>query len=1271
MFRRQLLARRIIAAAFVLMLCLPVAHAARLDQTTIANGVVSLDFTGTDAGQGNSNLRLTAMGRWLDSRVADRYTIWRLRNSGTTPREVRLEGYLTGFGVALTLRPRSDTYVRSPIVEGTATHRLYEGATRIASVNAASGSWNSATPVPVGAGPNRAPVFLDVPPAVAQVAELYRHAPLVEDPDGDLVTLSAPSAPAGYAYDAVAASFRFLATAAQVGSHPVTLRADDGRGGIASQAQVLRVHEDFCPLLPIALPKSRVGAATPGQSFTNLAGGGGANQFGWATWTGSTALATLATSLVAPGDSQTYVNPDNAADHRFDVTDWVPAIAGSVDTPAVRDSLTALLQREVVVPEWRETRTRAGGTDFWITRFIRVQLTGFDLNGAGTLSFTYHGPADCYADPPVAVDQALSTPRDTALDFTLSAFDPEGDALTWYVTQDPAHGTLTGTAPALRYTPAPGYVGSDRLLFKVLADGLRSETGEVVITVTEPAGGNQPPVAHAQDLGVAEDGSLPITLTGSDPDANPLAYALLSQPAHGTLTGTAPNLQYVPAANFHGGDEFGFRVDDGQAQSPPALVRITVAPVNDPPHLTSTAPATAAAGTPYTYAATAVDIDGDTLGYALIASPQGMGIDVATGLVSWTPLATQAGSHAVTLRVVDGQGGEDTQDFTVSVPASNGPPRITSTPVVSVAESASYAYDLDAVDPDAGDELAYTLDHAPASAAIVQGSGLIGWTAAPGLQSGVRTANAMCRVAATETGTFQPRVKWQWSGYPVLSSPAIAPLRDTNGDGRIDTGDDSAVVAVRWYEDCARTSVHALDGKTGAELWSFGGLGGIGAGSHVAIGDIDADGSPEVIALLAEGGVVALTAAGRIKWTSVEPKQSSCYVQGAPTIADLEGDGQAEILVRGAVLNSDGSLRSLRPNLWHAIIDTAVDLDGDGIQEVLMLDGTSAVRFDPATGGPIASPNVLATDVDPDRLVVGDFDGDGIDDVVVVHVAAPNRLFRGSPTGFIDQSAALPGETVATGDVAIGDWNGDGAPDLIVARRTLASNELGRVYLADGHGAFVRGDALLSNQTRAVGVARIVAADVDEDGRAEVFVHVATTFGVGAQARVEVFEAAGVDGRAFEVPPHTAGVDGLSPFAGGYAPQFVDLDGDRDLDALGQELRVNGLRDIVFRNRARLGETVTLGVVDRAYAAGESAIVVLSIAPSNVQLPGLGVGLVDPSLALLASTGVANASGMPQVAFPLPAVPFVGVLPLYAQAVLVDGNGAVRALTTRAQASTW
>ena len=60
---------------------------------------------------------------------------------------------------------------------------------------------------------------------------------------------------------------------------------------------------------------------------------------------------------------------------------------------------------------------------------------------------------------PVPQNQSLTTPLDTAVSITLAATDPNGDPLTYAVVTSPAHGTLSGTAPNLIYTPATGYTG--------------------------------------------------------------------------------------------------------------------------------------------------------------------------------------------------------------------------------------------------------------------------------------------------------------------------------------------------------------------------------------------------------------------------------------------------------------------------------------------------------------------------------------------------------------------------------------------------------------------------------------------------------------------------------------------------------------------------------------------------------------------------------------------------------------------------------------------
>src|SRR5690606_14845139 len=75
--------------------------------------------------------------------------------------------------------------------------------------------------------------------------------------------------------------------------------------------------------------------------------------------------------------------------------------------------------------------------------------------------------ADSVQSTPLAYDQSLSTNADTPLAITLTAMDADGDVLTFSITTNPAHGTLSGTAPNLTYTADPGFEGDDSLVFQV------------------------------------------------------------------------------------------------------------------------------------------------------------------------------------------------------------------------------------------------------------------------------------------------------------------------------------------------------------------------------------------------------------------------------------------------------------------------------------------------------------------------------------------------------------------------------------------------------------------------------------------------------------------------------------------------------------------------------------------------------------------------------------------------------------------------------------
>jgi Ca2+-binding RTX toxin-like protein len=182
---------------------------------------------------------------------------------------------------------------------------------------------------------------------------------------------------------------------------------------------------------------------------------------------------------------------------------------------------------------------------------------------------------------PVAQNQSVTTAEDTAASITLGATDGNGDSLTYSYTQ-PAHGTVTGTGPNVTYTPAANYNGPDSFTFKANDGTVDSNVATISITVTPV---NDAPVASSQSVTTAEDTAKNITLGANDVEGDSLTYSY-TQPVHGTVTGTGPNVTYTPAANYNGPDSFTFKANDGTVDSNVATVSITVTPVNDAPTVT-------------------------------------------------------------------------------------------------------------------------------------------------------------------------------------------------------------------------------------------------------------------------------------------------------------------------------------------------------------------------------------------------------------------------------------------------------------------------------------------------------------------------------------------------------------------------------------------------------------------------------------------------------------------------------------------------------------
>ena len=174
---------------------------------------------------------------------------------------------------------------------------------------------------------------------------------------------------------------------------------------------------------------------------------------------------------------------------------------------------------------------------------------------------------------PVANAQTTSTSEDTAKSVTLSGSDADGDSLTYTIIDPPSHGSLNGTPPNVIYLPATNYFGGDSFIFRA-NDGL-SNSAPATVSITVNAV-NDAPVANSQSVTNHANVAFSITMSGFDVEGNALTFFIVTNPVHGAISGTLPDITYTPQTNYVGADSFSFVSNDGSTNSAPATVSITV-----------------------------------------------------------------------------------------------------------------------------------------------------------------------------------------------------------------------------------------------------------------------------------------------------------------------------------------------------------------------------------------------------------------------------------------------------------------------------------------------------------------------------------------------------------------------------------------------------------------------------------------------------------------------------------------------------------------------
>lgn len=434
--------------------------------------------------------------------------------------------------------------------------------------------------------------------------------------------------------------------------------------------------------------------------------------------------------------------------------------------------------------------------------------------------------------------------------------------------------------------------------------------------------------------------------------------------------------------------------------------------------------------------------------------------------------------------------------------------------------------------------------------------------------------------------------------------------------------------------------------------------------SIASAGDFDGDGDQDLVVFEAFVGVQVMENDGRANFSSLLlPYVSPVFGFGVlPVFIDFDGDTDLDVFVSApsvsGLFRNDGGgvwtdVSAALPSLPSASRIYVGDFDGDGDDDMacagLALAGSHNQMLVNTGGGTFTSivpfPGFFGQSID-----AADIDGDGDLDLVLPEVAPVIWRNDGGMVFTDITTASLPALPGTPAVCAFGDVNGDGHPDLLVG---MAQGGGDRVLINGGAGVFVELSGAAPQGLG--GTQSVVLRDVDLDGDVDLL-------------RGTVFH-----------PPTLARNDGTGVFQNelnAYATatpamRFLlveDFDGDLDVDVFAYEVSslpqvlLNNHRQLRSNGAPQIGQPWTIDVVSQpGYASGPRAVqlgVALHHLAQPLRLVPAGALWLDPTQPLLTvpallAGGVSTAS----VSLLVPPIPALVGLHVHAQAVVQEFAG--------------
>jgi VCBS repeat-containing protein len=409
----------------------------------------------------------------------------------------------------------------------------------------------------------------------------------------------------------------------------------------------------------------------------------------------------------------------------------------------------------------------SGGTDAG-TYAITVTASDGSFSASDSLTLTVN---DVNVAPIIAAPVTLAAIAEdspaitiTAAQLLANASDADGDALS-VNGLTASSGTLVNNNDGIwSFTPAANDNSSVTFSYSV-SDGTHSVATSASLDLTPV---NDVAVAANGSGSGIEDGTITGTVAATDVDGDTLTYAIVDNPAHGSLTLNVATgaYSYTPDANYNGADSFTFKASDGTADSTIATVSLSVAAVNDGPTIVNDqGNVSIAEDAPFSLNVSGnfADLDGDTLTYSAVDLPAWLSINATTGVLSGTPANGDVGSYNISVAASDGQA-IISDAFTITVTNTNDAPIVTAAATISPIAEDSAAITITAAqllsassDPDVGDVLAVV--NLSASSGMLVSSGPGTWSFTPDsnfngavtFSYGVTDGNVATPIAATAT----------------------------------------------------------------------------------------------------------------------------------------------------------------------------------------------------------------------------------------------------------------------------------------------------------------------------------------------------------------------------------------------------------------------------------------------------------------------------------------------------------------------------------------